>query len=360
MRIGVIGLGKLGLPFASLVSQHYETYGFDIDRERITKLKEATLTTYEPNCNYRSVCFTTFIGDVCNCDAAFLCVNTPTLPDQTMDLSQVKTACQIVASHLREDSRLKSLVVLSTVLPGTNQTLIKPILPHLDIYSCPVWIAMGSVIRDLKNPPITLIGHPNKSVPDWLKDFWSQLSPESTQLACDPTTAEFIKLMHNAWCTTKMAFMGFIGDNVKNVDIKAIESFFQNGGERSGKYWQYGPPFGGPCFPRDLHFWNLITNHPITKLVEAQNNFRLYRIAISIPQNSNVLILGAGYKFGLPITEESLSAKLSDLLRQKGCTVTISDNYHAIKADYVIVAHDQLSHLSKSYPKARIINLWQA
>jgi nucleotide sugar dehydrogenase len=270
--IGVIGLGKLGLPVACYLSKHlyYEdtnVIGYDINSELIDALVEGTLEVREPDCNYKSVIFTDLLEYLVDrTNTSFLCVNTPTNNLEQMDLSQVTNACKELKKYIK--NKKYTLIVLSTLIPGTTEHIIKPILgDNVNVIVHPVWIAMGSVVHDLQNPPITLIGNDKEeNYPDVVEMF-----SDAPTLITTPTNAEYLKLIHNAWCTIKMSFIGEIGDKTP-IDRKVLSIFFELGGERTGRFWKYGPPFGGPCFPRDLGFFNQSTYSELGKTTLRVNS----------------------------------------------------------------------------------------
>jgi UDPglucose 6-dehydrogenase len=363
MNIGVIGLGKLGLPMACLLSQAHNVFGYDVNNTLVGQLRKGTYSTWEPNCDYRAVAVTTDLQwMLANTDLAFICVNTPTGDDGQMDLSQVRAACDEIANHATPGY---SLAISSTVMPGTANNMSEMLSgAGVTVYSNPVWIALGNVIQDLRQPPILLIGA-DGAPHERLLDVWQPILhrtnlPSKNIHLTDTITAEFLKLAHNAWCTTKMSFLGYLQDHHPEVDIEAVSRFFQNGGERPGAFWKAGPAYGGACFPRDLAFWNGYTGHPIGKTTAAINQQRIEAVAAQIPEKSRVLILGSSYKYGVPVLEGSISSELGRLLGSKECTVWIADKATDFPTnngwDWCIVAHKELACLAPE--NAKIINLW--
>lgn len=366
MRVGVIGLGKLGFPLACLLASNpqNEVSGLDIDQDKIWKILSNKFHIQEPDCNYNKLFATSsFEAFTERTDIAFLCVNTPTNSEGTIDLSQVISVCESL--HLALKGKEYHLVVSSTVLPGTCRDIIRVSLGiNVNIYSSPVWIAMGTVIKDLREPPVLVVGYDKDSYPTKVVETWlsiSEVAPKNI-IITDTRTAEFIKLAHNSWCCTKMSYMGYLKDQSERLDINIndVSRFFQNGGERPGTFWKPGPSFSGPCFPRDLRFWNKLTEHPITADTELINEMRILDIVAGIPRDAKVLILGSGYKYGVQITEESLAFKLRDAFNKyhPETNVAIADNYSdsGYNPTHCIVIHKELEHCVPISCEA--IDLW--
>ncbi len=366
MNVGVIGLGKLGLPLASLIANNPEhrVLGLDINRDYIRSLiAKKVLLSYEPNVNYSKVNFTIDYKElVSNTEMSFVCVDTPEDSKGKMDLSQIISVAHAIKEATQETPQY-TIIINSTILPGTCRDIIKPIVgENVNVIANPVWIALGSVIKDLISPPVLVIGDDEEKDIDLLLLWLSLIDiPMKNVHKTDTKTAEWTKLAHNAHCVEKMAFMGFLTDNAERLgfNINHLSDFFRNGGEREGFFWRPGPPPSGPCFPRDLRFWNDLTEHPITLAVQDVNEQRIFDIVERIPPISDVLILGTGYKYGIPVTSGSLSYILKKGLESKSCEVVVTDRYwqETFKPTHCIVAHQELSNII--LPKGcEVINLW--
>ena len=363
-KVAVIGLGKLGYPLASVLAQvGYGVIGYDISPDRIQSLYEG-LDTSEPDCNVSNIqSLTTDPIELESCEFAFLCVNTPD-KEEEMDYTQIESAC----ATLKENFKGK-LLVLSTVLPGAARDIIQPLVGNkIEVYSCPVWIALGSVVRDLRNPPAIVIGSDGRQngIPV-LRVFNSITNgsvPPKNVTITDTYTAEMIKLIHNAWCTTKMAFISELGSvsHESGFDIEAVSNFMINGGERSGVFWKYGPPFGGPCFPRDLRYFIGETESDLAKTVYEMNLLRRQEIVDElrdIDPSKRLILLGRSYKYGVAIDEGSVYITIADDLEASGREVFIVDSLDGVDTEeaLVVLCHKELQ---SSIPEdVDYIDLWQ-
>ena len=361
MRVLVIGLGKLGLPLACTLAKHgIPIYGYDTNVLLMNALESHEFTTTEPECDYREVHLVRSIEQgVRETDMAMVCVQTPELNPGIMDVSYVNSAVGAIASAAGYQY---SVIINSTVITGTAATL-QNTYPKLQIISNPVWIALGSVVHDLENPPVMVIGieqwwHEGKAL---LKELWTKAITNTPYwLDTDTRTAEFIKLAHNAWATIKMSWLGNIKDHATGINIEDVSEFMAHGGERPGAFWKTGPSFGGPCFPRDLRFYNHIISDPFGMQAMATNKRRIgelvYKIEHSIPSDGTVVILGRGYKTGSTIDTESPALQLAESLSHFEYKVEI-DPDPMIDADvYVLMWPDM--DTSKLPEDAYIIDTW--
>lgn len=376
MNVGVIGLGKLGLPLACLFSKSHDVWGLDIDSRYITELRNGVFQTWEPDCDYSSVHFTSSYPElIFHTNIAFVCVDTPSIPDGGgMDLSQIYSVVRSMYAHTTMIDKKYSLVVCSTVPPGTCRNIIKSYFItgyRVSVYSSPVWVALGTVVRDLRQPPTLVVGADDfehdgldrEERGQEVVKLWMSVAEVAPMNICitDTKTAEFLKLAHNAHCVEKMAFMGYLADKANELDIniRDVSRFFQHGGDRPGVFWRPGPPPSGPCFPRDLELWNNITHHPITIEVERINKDRVMSISLMVGEGTKVLIHGSGYRPGIPIIKDSLSFWIKEILENRGCDVVITDGEWDPKfiPEFCILTHEGKYNLPLP-EDCKIINLW--
>ena len=359
MNISVIGLGKLGLSMAvAIASKTHQVIGVDTSPLVLQKIKAGISPIQEPEVETflrrlmdegRFRATSDFETAVFESELSFIAVNTPEQIDGGMDLSQVKTASQMIAQVLKEKSDFHVIATSSTILPETTDRVLKPICEEIsgkkagkDFGLCvnPVFIALTTVVRDFLSPPVVVIGESDKRSGDILSQLYSSIcNNQPHHIRTSPLMAEFIKMAHNAYATTKMAFMNEMAgacSRIPDADVRVLTQFFQLGGERAGRFLEAGLGFGGPCFPRDLRFFlnYLKTRMPETPLVEAiqhSNQEHAVRIVELIEEelgqlrNRKISILGLAYKPNIAIAEESFSLKLIDVLLLKGTEIIVFD-----------------------------------
>ncbi len=342
MNIGVIGLGKLGCSmFAAFAASGNQVYGYDINEESRNNLKSKKEPVYETDlqkeidlgyCNYKIV--DTPEEVVINAEVIYIIVPTPSLEDGTFDTQYLENVITNLA-NCECDCEEKLLVITSTVLPGDTReklikkirTLNKPISKIKFCYS-PEFIALGSVIKDLKNPDFLLVGEEIPSCADnHLKAMKKIINDKNIPIRkMSIESAEMAKISINSYITSKISFANAIGltaeliDNCSPIDVlSAIGSDSRIG----NKYLQKGLGFGGPCFPRD--------NRAIQQVINRAKNLN-YKLPIDnekfnrdLPDYysqkiqcicneknlKNILIVGLTYKDGSYLLEESQSYSIA-------------------------------------------------
>jgi nucleotide sugar dehydrogenase len=262
MKIGVIGAGRLGICFALLLEQAgYEVVASDVREDYVKSLQEKTIITNEPSVqeilsSSKNITFKTGNLDVIQeCDILYTLVATPSLEDGSYDVSSVwKVIDDIMACEFPVGG--KSLVVGCTTNPGdcaVFQTQLNSL--GVDVYYNPEFIAQGSIIKDLQNADMVLIGGEGKHL-DTIKEIYKSIQVVEPKIySMSTTAAELVKLAVNCFLTTKISYANMVGEV---MTLSGLESEIDNVLEAIGsdtrvgnKYLKYGYGFGGPCLPRD-------------------------------------------------------------------------------------------------------------
>ena len=272
MKIGLIGAGRLGLCFALLIERAgYSVIASDVREEYIKCLQKKVLGSTEPEVhellwNSKNIEFTTDNDKVIlESDIIFTLVATPSLEDGSYDVSNVD---DVVSDFQRlgwkttgeNGSGLtgKSLVVGCTTNPGDCETFQKRLVDDgVDVYYNPEFIAQGSIIKDLINADMVLIGGEGKHRDELVKIYYGIQGPkkEPSIHFMSTTAAELTKIAVNCFLTTKISYANMIGQvlSKSNLDNEIDNVLYAIGSDsRVGhKYMGFGFGFGGPCFPRD-------------------------------------------------------------------------------------------------------------
>ena len=264
MKIGLIGAGRLGICLALLIEKAgYEVLASDNRKDYIKDLQNGIIDTAEPEVqqylsNAKNIEFTTDnIRVITECDIIFTLVATPSLEDGSYDVSAVwKVIDDFKDIPILLDE--KSLVVGCTTNPGDCndfQNALKD--TGIDIFYNPEFIAQGSIITDLQNADMVLIGgdgnHKSELSQIYEKIQMGFISPSLYYMSTK--AAEVTKIALNCFLTTKISYANMLGqvlamsgmdDEIDNV-LNSIGA-----DKRVGKkYLKFGFGFGGPCFPRD-------------------------------------------------------------------------------------------------------------
>lgn len=262
MKIGLLGTGRLGICFALLLEKAgYEVIASDVRKDYIKNLQEGKIQTTEPLVKdflseSNNIVFRVDNESVIKeCDIIYTLVATPSLPDGSYDVSAVRQVIKDIKNcPFSVDG--KSLVVGCTTNPGDCEDFQNHLNEYgVDVYYNPEFIAQGSIIKDLQNADMVLIGGRGKHLQD-LKEIYNRIQITKPKVyAMSTKAAELVKLAVNCFLTTKISYANMVGqvmvksgmeDEIDNV-LDAIGSDSRVG----KKYLKYGFGFGGPCLPRD-------------------------------------------------------------------------------------------------------------
>ena len=223
-KVTVIGLGFVGLSLASfLSSKGIKVIGIDSDKKKITKLKEGVPDFFEPKLEYylkKGKKFQEFYTKIdyktVNNDFIFVTVGTPLNDHNKIRLDFVKSVSKSLSRVLKELTVKPSIILKSTVVPGTAINTIKPILEkngnqeglHYDLVSNPEFLREGSAMNDTIFPHVVVIGGENQKSRKKLLQFYKKIYNKKQEFVeTNNTTAEMIKYANNAFLATKISFI---------------------------------------------------------------------------------------------------------------------------------------------------------
>jgi len=266
-KIGVIGIGKLGLSF-SLLAEHkgFKVWGSDISEDYISHLNHKTLKSDEPYVEQYLKDSKNFYPTTNNVDVIGMCktiftfVPTPSLPTGEYDHTHIEEVIETFESvyNLGIDVSDKTLVIGCTTNPGYVDTVTERLnIYGIDVVYNPEFIAQGDIINGLRHSDIVLIGSKSKEAIKNVKKIYRQLMDSYTPnfKVMSNTAAEITKISINCFLTTKISFANMIGEICHNTGISnEVETVLSAIGDDSrigNKYLKYGFGFGGPCLPRD-------------------------------------------------------------------------------------------------------------
>lgn len=349
-RIGVIGIGRLGLSFALLCEQSgYTVVGHDIRKEHIESLNNRTYTTTEPMLNeylQRAPGFhaTTNISLVVDsCDLLFCFVPTPSLPTGEYDHQYIEQVLQeLEALSAGFDLLGKVLVIGCTVMPGYTASISDRLHAiGMTVAYNPEFIAQGVIVQGLKEADIVLIGVEEDSTYHMLSGVYRTIMskvPNIRRMA--PTAAEITKMAINCYLTTKISFANMIGEICINSGIEEeIQTVLQAIGDDSrigNKFLGYGYGFSGVCLPRDnralgVHAAAVSASTIIPRTIDTFNDFhhfylRDYYIAKNPDKTLPFIFPYISYKRGTDILTESAPYRLCKELLHAGYNIHIEQD----------------------------------
>ena len=350
-KIGVIGIGKLGICFAlNLERKGYDVIGVDVFEEYVKDINNKTLQSTEPLVeDYLKKSLklkaSTKLNDVIDddIDLLFVFVATPSLPDGSYDHSQMERISDELITFGRRNHPTH-LIVGCTTMPGYCNTLGTKMSPYNYTVSYnPEFIAQGSIIQDQQHPDRVLIGEANETAGNRIQELYERICDNSpTFCRMDRLSAEIAKIATNCFLTTKISFANSIGDLAiqtgadKDKILKAIGADSRIG----PKYLNYGFGFGGPCFPRDNRAlgkfasennYGLLISEATDEVNKRHLDFQLKQLLEKHPEGSTLTFDGVGYKKGSTLIEESQQLALAVSLSKKKRNVLIRDQKEVIR-----------------------------
>lgn len=273
MRISIFGLGYVGaVSLACLARDGHRVVGVDIDTSKLDLIRSGRSPIIEEGIQelMRDVMASgrvTVTNDpaeaVLQSDLSFCCVGTPSSPNGSQNLTAIMRFAEEIGAALRRKPDFHTIVVRSTVPPGTVEECLEPVLEARsgkksgrDFGLCfqPEFLREGTSIRDYDKPPFTIVGSNSERATALLKELFAHLPCEF--LATRIRNAEALKLVCNAFHALKITFANEIGRIGKALSIDAHEVMRllcrDTQLNLSSAYLRPGFAFGGSCLPKDL------------------------------------------------------------------------------------------------------------
>jgi nucleotide sugar dehydrogenase len=267
MKIGVIGAGRLGICFALLAeAAGYDVLVSDIREDYVEKLNQRKIETNEPEVanllerskNFRATTDNKEVID--ECDLIWVLVATPSLENGDYDVSSVWN----VVLDFQEVKKTKHLIIGCTTNPGDCSSFQQQLPHNVHVYYNPEFIAQGSIIKDLREADMVLLGldlnaHGSSSVWDVerkINKLYHDIQTTRVIFSVMSTgAAEITKIALNCFLTTKISYANMVGDVLRQAgcgdEITAVLNSIGADSRVGRKYLRYGYGYGGPCLPRD-------------------------------------------------------------------------------------------------------------
>ncbi len=367
--ISVIGLGKLGACTAACFAyKGHEVIGVDVDRRTVDLINQGQAPVVEPRlqevitaAGARLRATHSFEEAVERSEITLLLTPTPSEPGGHFSDAHLRAPLEPLARALvRVKKNYHLFVVASTVSPGTTSDRLIPLIEqrsgkklNRDFGVCynPAFIALGSVIHDLLQPDLVLIGESNEAAGEQLVTLYRQICENQPSVArMSIVSAEITKLSLNAYVTMKISFANTLAnvcEKIPGADIDAITKALGADKRISPYYLKGGLPFGGPCFPRDNRAFAAFSREHgceprLADATDLVNEFQIRHLTelvancVSSTGDRSVSILGLAYKPDTPVIEESPGMRLATELLKQGLTVAVYDPLAAPQAKAVL------------------------
>jgi GDP-mannose 6-dehydrogenase len=353
LRISIFGLGYVGTVCAGCFAQDgHEVIGVDPVQTKVDLINAGNSTIVEAEIGQLiakavesgTLRATNQAADaIDNSELSFVCVGTPSQINGNLDLAHVRHVCEQIGRALRNKRERHTVVIRSTILPGSMRNIIIPVLEEhsgkkvgADFGLCnnPEFLREGSAVKDFRCPPKTVIGELDRNSGDALSSLYANLN--APLIRTDLETAEMIKYMDNSWHALKIGFANEIGVLCKTFSVdahKAMEIFLKDTKLNiSPAYLLPGFAFGGSCLPKDLRALAYAAKShdlelPILNSILPSNELQVARgLKLIMEKGSKrVGILGFSFKPGTDDLRESPMIEIIERLTGKGYDVRIYD-----------------------------------
>ncbi len=352
-RVSVLGLGYVGcVTAACLAKAGHEVVGVDADPDKVERINAASSPIVEPGLadllaevvGAGRLRATVSCADaVHGSDLALVCVGTPGRANGQLNLEAVERVGREIGLALRGRDVPYTVVLRSTVLPGTTEQVLLPALragaagdpgapPRVAVN--PEFMREGSSLRDFARPPFTLVGCEEPEAATLLRSVYAGVEAPFVQVAT--RTAEMVKYVSNAFHALKVCFANEIGDlcAALGVDAQQMMRVFLMDRKLnlSEAYLHPGFAFGGSCLPKDLrallHAGRAAdVSPPLLGSILPSNEAQVRRAveAVLETRRRRVGVVGLSFKPGTDDLRESPMVALVEALIGKGCDLRILD-----------------------------------
>ncbi len=353
-RIGIIGLGYVGLPLAvSFAKTGYQVLGLDVDERKASMLREEQ--SYIEDVDAADVAAVvraqrlvvgSDYGPLSEQDAVFICVPTPFDAMKAPDLTYVKQASRGIAAHLQPG---QLIVLQSTTYPGTTEEFVLPILEESGLKAgedfhlafSPERINPGDRSFGVENTP-KVVGGLTPLCTELARALLAQLFAH-VHVVSSPRAAEMCKLLENIFRSVNIALVNELALLSERMGIDLWEVIEAAKTKPFGFMPFYpGPGVGGHCIPVDPYYlsWKAREYDFYTKFIELAaevNQAMPYHVVDLVTQalgrsgrsleGSKVLVLGVAFKPDVDDARNSPAGRIIELLLTRGAEVTYSDPY---------------------------------
>jgi GDP-mannose 6-dehydrogenase len=352
-RISIFGLGYVGaVSMACLARDGHRVIGVDIDNTKLQLIRDRKSPILEEGIqelmrdvvDSGRVTVTNDAADaIRNSEITFVCVGTPSHANGSQDLTAILRLAEQIGAALSTKNDFHTVVIRSTVQPGTVEEKIEPILERasgrksgVDFGLCfqPEFLREGSSIHDYDHPPYTIVGSNCEAAAESVRKVFQHLDVKF--MVTNIRVAEALKMSCNAFHALKITFANEIGRLSQSLGIDSQEVMRLVCADTqlniSSAYLKPGFAFGGSCLPKDIRALTAIGKKndvalPMLSSLLASNRAHIDHAVDKILRlgRPKVGMLGLSFKTGTDDLRESPLVMVAKRLIGEGCELRIFD-----------------------------------
>ncbi len=377
MRISIFGMGYVGAVCTACLAQRgHQIIGVDVSKHKVELINAGRSPIVEPGLDEllaagknagRIRATNDYTDAIQNSDITMVCVPTPSKRNGDLSLEYIEAVCREIGLAMRDKPSRHTVIIRSTVLPGTVKGVVLPILEDCAQMKAGVDFGLGvnpeflresTALRDYDEPPMTVVGVLDDETGRLMELLYSDLT---APFICKPIEiAEMVKYTCNVWHAVKVSFANEIGSIAKELHVDGREVMDvvcrDNKLNISSYYMKPGFAFGGSCLPKDVRALNYrasqldVQTPLISSLMHSNENQvkRAFQMIESLNKRK-IGMLGLSFKAETDDLRESPLVELAEMLIGKGYQLSIYDrnvkfaSVHGANRDYI---NGKIPHVS--------------
>ena len=377
MRISIFGMGYVGAVCTACLAQRgHQIIGVDVSKHKVELINAGRSPIVEPGLDEllaagknagRIRATNDYTDAIQNSDITMVCVPTPSKRNGDLSLEYIEAVCREIGLAMRDKPSRHTVIIRSTVLPGTVKGVVLPILEDCAQMKAGVDFGLGvnpeflresTALRDYDEPPMTVVGVLDDETGRLMELLYSDLH---APFICKPIEiAEMVKYTCNVWHAVKVSFANEIGSIAKELHVDGREVMDvvcrDNKLNISSYYMKPGFAFGGSCLPKDVRALNYrasqldVQTPLISSLMRSNENQvkRAFQMIESLNKRK-IGMLGLSFKAETDDLRESPLVELAEMLIGKGYQLSIYDrnvkfaSVHGANRDYI---NGKIPHVS--------------
>jgi GDP-mannose 6-dehydrogenase len=377
LSVSVFGLGYVGcVSAACLAKEGHTVLGVDVSATKVDLINAGKSTIIEEGIRElvsdmratdRLKATTDVAAAVAATEISIICVGTPSRANGSIDLAYVTRVAEQIGEAIAKKPTRHTVVVRSTVLPGTTEDVVKPALERTSgmqagvgfgLCTNPEFLREGTSIRDFYEPPFNIIGAADPESAEPVRTLYLGINTPTHVVPIK--VAEMVKYACNAYHGLKVSFANEIGNICKSMSIDSHEVmrlFCEDTKLNvSAAYLKPGFAFGGSCLPKDLRALSYRARQadvhtPLLTATLESNKLQIQRAFDMVMATGarRVGVLGLSFKAGTDDLRESPMVALIELLYGKGVTIAIHDDH---------VSSARLVGANKEFIEKEIPHIW--